>query len=107
MFSRNSVGEGVGSGIAAGLRGEPSRFLWKGLRVWNREMGDAIAEDVRSVDERVERHTKRKPLAGIGLGCRIIEVVVVIGATVDAGDLAQCDGTIWQQGGERDRAGFP
>ena len=38
MFSRNSVGDGVGSGTEAGLRGEvgagePSRFLWKGLRV--------------------------------------------------------------------------
>jgi hypothetical protein len=49
MLSRNSVGDGVGSGIKAGLNGEegtgePSRFLWKGLRVWKREMGDAWRE---------------------------------------------------------------
>jgi len=45
--SRNSEGDGAGSGIAAGLIGDAgtgdrdSSCLWNGLRVWMREMGDA------------------------------------------------------------------
>ena len=56
IFSKSSPGEGAGSGIDAGLRGEggtgePSRFLWNGLRVWKRETGEAISSRVSKIAE--------------------------------------------------------